>query len=159
MQTRSRDATKQKIQVVLQPSGEAFNVGEVEDYRQAMDLVMGSGRVPDGWNIAITDSTPHGIIVSCQNGHIDVGEKYEVRNPGAVPMALTFTPPNPKAKKVSLPDKLVGTGTWTEQVFRPKVTIHRSWEKWVNSIEASISRIAGPDRGTFLSIQLRSRYG
>jgi hypothetical protein len=108
MQTRAKEAAKKKIEVILQlrPSGEAFNVGTVDDSRQALDLVMGPGKVPEVWNIAITSSTPQRIIVSCQNGDIGVGEDFG--EPKVAPPALACTPPRPKAKRVPLPDKLAG---------------------------------------------------
>jgi hypothetical protein len=66
MQTRVRAAAAaaKKIKVILQlrPSGEAFDIGEVDKYNQAMDLALASKRIPEGWNTAITESTPQRII-------------------------------------------------------------------------------------------------
>jgi hypothetical protein len=128
MHTRARAAAKQpakKIKVILQlrPSGEAYEISEVDGYRQAMDIAANSGKIPEGWNIAITESTPQRIIVGCQNGHIDVPDSYELVKPKAAPTTPAVTPPKPKAKRVPLPDKLAREGTGTEQVFRPKTAI------------------------------------
>jgi hypothetical protein len=93
-------------------SGEAFNMVEADSYDKALDLAKKSGKVPNGWNIAVSDANDARIIVVCKKGTIVAGE-------GIIPVV---SPPKPKAKKVALPEKLVGKEN-PEAVFMQR---HRS---------------------------------
>jgi hypothetical protein len=115
MFTRARTAAEKKmkkVQLVLQnlTSGEALNVGEAYRYGKAIDLAKKSGKVPNGWNVAVSDANDERIITVCKKGVIVAGE-------GVFP---AVTPPKPKAKAVhiDLPEKLVGPNP--DAAFAPK---------------------------------------
>jgi hypothetical protein len=130
MQTRARAAATapaqpKKIKAIPQhlPSGEAYDIGEVDDYHQAKGLVETSGKIPDGWNFAITESTPQRIIIDFQADHVDVSESFKLVQPKAKPTTPAVTPPKPKARKVRLHGKRAGEGSGTEVVLRPNIRI------------------------------------
>jgi hypothetical protein len=69
-----------------------------------------SGKVPKGWNVAVTDANEERILVSCKKGVIVSGEG----------VASAVTASKPKAKKVTIfPEKLVGRPKNPEAAFAP----------------------------------------
>jgi hypothetical protein len=88
-------------------------LGEAESYDKALDLAKKSGKVPKGWNTAVSDANEERVIVACKKGTIVAGE-------GVVP-AVTPPKPKAKAKKVELTEKLVGPNP--DAVFMPKAPI------------------------------------
>jgi hypothetical protein len=120
MITRARAAAaskKKRLQVILQllPEGQAFNIGEASEYDQALDLARKSGKVPKGWTIAVSESNEESIIVIGKDGTIQANDRLAPKAKPAV------RPSKPKAKKVDLPEKLVGKNP--EQVFLSKAPI------------------------------------
>jgi hypothetical protein len=118
MLTRSKAAAEKmmkKVQVILQniTSGEAFNMGEADSYDKALDLAKKSGKVPKGWNVAVSDANEERINVVCKKGMIVAGEGY-------VP-AVTAPKTKAKAVKVDIPEKLVGPKP--DEAFMPKTPI------------------------------------
>jgi hypothetical protein len=82
-------------------------------YLFSIDLAKKSGKVPKGWNVAVSDANDERIIRVCKKGVIVVGE-------GVFP---TVTAPKPKAKAVhiDLPAKLVGPNP--DEAFAPKTPV------------------------------------
>jgi hypothetical protein len=90
---------------------EMEKVREADSYDQAIFLAKRSGKVPKGWNVAISEANDERIIVVCKKGEIITGE-------GVKP---AVTAPKAKPKKTALPEKL--TGVNSEAVFKPKAPI------------------------------------
>jgi hypothetical protein len=114
MMTRARQAAvriKKVVDVIFQnlDSGETWKIGGTDSYDEALKMAKNSGKVPKGYNVAISEVNEKRIIVVCQKGRIVSGE---VPKP-----AVTPSKPKPKAKKI-LPEKLVGKNP--EAAFAPK---------------------------------------
>jgi hypothetical protein len=93
---------------------EMVAIGKAVECADALDLARKSGKVPKGWNIAITDANDERIIVGCKRGVIIAGD-------GVV---SAVTAPKPKAKKVTvLPEKLVGKPKNSDAAFAPRTPI------------------------------------
>jgi hypothetical protein len=76
MQTRS--AAKKAVRVVdvlLHNLGtdEIENIGRVAEYGEAIALAHKSGKVPKGWNVAVTYANNERIVVACKKGVIVAG--------------------------------------------------------------------------------------
>jgi ribonuclease HI len=116
MMTRARTAEVRKVKLVdimllNLANDEMEKVGEADNYDQAIALAKRSGKVPKGWNVAISEANDERIIVVCKKGPIAKGE-------GIKP---AVTAPKPKPKKVALLEKL--TGINPEAVFKPKAPV------------------------------------
>jgi hypothetical protein len=117
---RTRSAVKKNMmKVILQllPSNEYWDVREADDYGKAMDFVFASHRVPQGWSVAVVQTTPQKIIVACQNGRIDTDAPTTLVKPKPTPTTPEVTPPQSKSRKAVLPDKLIGDGPGTDRVY------------------------------------------
>jgi hypothetical protein len=103
MMTRARTAAVRKVklvEIILHnlTTDETSNVGEADNYDQAIALAKRSGKVPKGWNVAISEANDERIIVVCKKAPIVSGE-------GVKP---AVTAAKPKRKKIELPEKLSG---------------------------------------------------
>jgi hypothetical protein len=116
MQTRTAAAKKKAVRavdVLLHNLGtdEMESIGRAAEYGEAITLAHRSGKVPKGWQVAITDANDERIVVACKKGTIIAGD-------GVV---SAVTAPKPKAKKVTvLPEKLVGKPKNPEAAFAPR---------------------------------------
>jgi hypothetical protein len=104
MQTRATAAKKKAVRLVdvfLHNLGtdEMEAIGKAAEYGDAIALAHRSGKVPKGWNVAVTDANDERILVACKKGVI-------IAEDGVV---SAVTAPKPKVKKVTVhPEKLVG---------------------------------------------------
>jgi hypothetical protein len=104
---------KRIVEVLLHNLGtdEIESIGRAAAYNEAIALANKSGKVPKGWNVAVTDANDERIVVACKKGVIMAGD-------GVV---SAVTPPNPIAKKTTiLPEKLVGKPKNAEAAFAPR---------------------------------------
>jgi hypothetical protein len=114
MMTRARTVAVRKVKLVEVllhnlVSDEMEKVGEADNYDQAIALARRSGKVPEGWNVAVAEANDERMIVVCKKGATVSGD-------GVTPAVTT---PKPKAKKTPiLPEKLVGKNP--EAIFAPK---------------------------------------
>jgi hypothetical protein len=119
MQTRAAAAKKKAVRVVdvlLHDLGteETESIGRAAEYGEAIAMAHKSGKVPKGWNVAITDANDERIVVGCKRGVIVAGD-------GVV---SAVTAPKPKARKVTvLPEKLVGKPKNPDAAFAPREPI------------------------------------
>jgi hypothetical protein len=91
---------------------EIEKVGNADSYDQAIAIVRRSGKVPKGWNVAVTDANDERIMVACKKGVIVAGQ-------GVV---SAVTPSKPKAKKSPiLPEKLAGPNP--DAAFAPRAPV------------------------------------
>jgi hypothetical protein len=117
MMTRARQATvraKRVAEVILQnlDSGETFKLEGAVEYDEALNIARNSGKVPKGFQVAVTEANDERIIVVCKKGTIVSGEVHK--------SAVTPPKSKPRAKQI-LPEKLVGKNP--EAVFAPKQPI------------------------------------
>jgi hypothetical protein len=116
MMTRARTAAVRKVKLVdivllNLANDEMEKVGEADSYDQAISIAKRSGKVPKGWNVAISEANDERIIVVCKKGSIVSGEGFKP----------AVTAPKPKPKKTALPEKLKGENP--EAMSKPKAPI------------------------------------
>jgi hypothetical protein len=60
------------VDVLLHNLGtdEIENIGKAAEYGEAIALAHRSGKVPKGWNVAVTDANDERIVVACKKGVI-----------------------------------------------------------------------------------------
>jgi hypothetical protein len=121
MQTRSAKAAASpkkatRIKEVFLHNLEADEItviGKRVEYHDAIALAHRSGKVPKGFNVAVTDANDERILVACKKGVIVAGD--------GVVSAATASKPKAKAKKVTvLPEKLVGQPKNPDAAFAPR---------------------------------------
>jgi hypothetical protein len=116
MQTRAAVAKKKAVRVVdvfLHNLGtdDLEGIGRAADYGEAITLARNSGKVPNRWNIAVTEVNDERIVVGWKKGKIVAGD-------GVV---SAVTAPKPEPKKVTvLPEKLVGKPKNADAAFAPR---------------------------------------
>jgi hypothetical protein len=113
MQTRSQAAAAKRnkpidVYLPFTLTNELFDLGKANSYDEALSIAKKSGKVPKGFNVAVSEANEERIIVLCKKGTIVAGE-------GIRP---AVTPPKPKPKKSDLPEKLVGPSP--DAAFAPK---------------------------------------
>jgi hypothetical protein len=74
--TTSCSEDKKVVEVFLNnlATNEMEKIGETDTYNEAITIARNSGKVPKGWNIAITETNQERIIVCCKKGPIVAGD-------------------------------------------------------------------------------------
>jgi hypothetical protein len=99
--------------VVLQvlPKGDLYDLGEIDEYEEAIPAALQRGGIPESWDITVADVNPARVIVACSPERIDTMEDFNLNRTWskAKPKFNVSPPLKPKAKAVPLlPEKLVG---------------------------------------------------
>jgi hypothetical protein len=125
MRTRSQANQKRKLILQVRPSGRWYNLGEIEDYDEAVPAARERGEIPDSWEVSPIDVNPLRVIVACDRLHVKINETYNSNQTwsNAKPNFKESLPlpikSKGKATLVSdLPEKLVGVPS--DAAFAPK---------------------------------------